>query len=262
MARLLSIMRRLRDPEHGCPWDLEQTFESIVPYTVEEAYEVADAIERRDLGDLKDELGDLLLQVVFHAQMASEQRAFSFDDVVDAISDKMVRRHPHVFGDASASSAGSVKRSWEEIKKRERAAKNAGEDEPGLLSRVPGTLPPTKKALKLQAVAATVGFDWPSTDDVFNKLDEELGELKTELGADQVDRERVAAELGDVFFAIINVARKLDIDPDVSLSLTNRKFVERFGEVENTLAEAGTCLDDASLEEMEQAWQAAKKHTS
>ena len=251
--RLLSIMARLRDPVSGCAWDLEQTFATIAPYTVEEAYEVADAIERNDLKDLRDELGDLLLQVVFHAQMADEQKAFSFDDVANAICDKMVRRHPHVFGDEAERSSAQQSQAWEVIKAQERAAKGVAG---GVLADVPAGLPGLTRAVKLSKRAANVGFVWPSIDKVLEKLDEEVAELRAEIAAQDLDKAR--GELGDVLFVVANIARSLDIDPEDALRATNAKFSRRFGFIEAALLALGRTPEQSDLAEMDALWDAAK----
>ncbi len=263
--RLLEIMAALRAPVTGCPWDLEQSFGTIAPYTIEEAYEVADAIERGDLDDLKDELGDLLLQVVFHAQMATEADAFDFDDVAAAISDKMVRRHPHVFGDGQADAPDAVKAQWETIKaeeSRERAERRAGKglaaDDERFLDAVPVALPALLAALKLQKKAARVGFDWPETVAVIDKIREELGEVEAELAGLPASRDRLEDEIGDLLFAVANLARHLKIEPEAALRRTNAKFRRRFGHIEDRLRASGQSLDAASLNEMEAHWQAAK----
>lgn len=255
MDRLLEIMARLRDPDGGCPWDLEQDFASIAPYTIEEAYEVADAIRRGSLTDLRDELGDLLLQVVFHSQMAAEDGHFTFDDVAAGISEKMVRRHPHVFGDAQIASAEAQTRSWEQIKAAERAAK-ASEGPSSLLDDVPLALPALTRAEKLQKRAARVGFDWTEADQVLAKLDEEMAELKAEVKAG--DTEAAAEEMGDLLFVMVNLCRHLKIDPEQALTAANAKFTRRFQFIETSLAAAGGTAEDATLEEMEALWQAAK----
>ncbi|MBH0237022.1 nucleoside triphosphate pyrophosphohydrolase [Methylobrevis albus] len=262
---LLAIMAALRDPDHGCPWDVEQDFASIAPYTIEEAYEVADAIARGDLDDLRDELGDLLLQVVFHARMAEEAGNFAFADVVEAITAKMIRRHPHVFGDEDARSAGMAKGAWNRIKAAEKAARRARRAErglpddtgPGLLGEVAAAQSALPRAVKLQAKAATVGFDWGDPKLVIAKIREELDELEAEIDAGS-DRTTIAGELGDVLFAFANLARHLDVDPDMALRLTNEKFVRRFGYIERALAAAGRSPAEASLDEMEALWQQAK----
>ncbi|MES2342054.1 MAG: nucleoside triphosphate pyrophosphohydrolase [Pseudomonadota bacterium] len=236
--RLLAIMARLRDPDGGCEWDLEQTFATIAPYTVEEAYEVADAIERNDLTDLRDELGDLLLQVVFHARMAQEQGAFSFDDVATAISEKMIRRHPHVFGQEAQRSSAEQTRAWEVIKAHERAGK--GRDQ-SLLDDVPVGLPGLTRAVKLSRRAAGVGFVWPTVDQVLEKLDEEVAELKAEIAAGDLTKAR--DELGDVLFVVANIARTLEIDPEDAVRATNAKFARRFRFIETALKARGKTPD-------------------
>jgi MazG family protein len=258
MARLLAVMAWLRDRQHGCPWDVEQTFRTIAPYTIEEAYEVADAIDRDDLGALKEELGDLLLQVVYHAQMAHESGAFGFADVASAIADKMVDRHPHVFGDARVATAEAQTVSWEARKAIERAAKRAGAEPAGALDGVARALPALLRAEKIQKRAARVGFDWKQTGPVIDKIDEELGELRAELEAGDVDQARLTDELGDVLFAVANLARHCKIDPEAALRATNDKFERRFRHIERRLAEAGRKPADATLEEMEALWQEAK----
>jgi tetrapyrrole methylase family protein/MazG family protein/ATP diphosphatase len=247
--RLLAIMARLRDPERGCPWDVEQTFASIAPYTVEEAYEVADAIERADLADLKDELGDLLLQVVFHARMAEEQGAFAFDDVARAINDKMVRRHPHVFGEATYGSLAEQTAGWETLKAQERDCKGRAQS---LLDEVPVGLPALTRAVKLSKRAARVGFVWPSVKEVMAKLHEEVAELDAEVAAGDLDKAR--QEMGDVLFVVANLARTLDVDPEDALRATNAKFVRRFRYIEEKLAERGRTPEQSDLAEMDALW--------
>jgi MazG family protein len=255
--RLLAIMARLRDPADGCPWDLEQTFATVAPYTVEEAYEVADAIERDDLGDLKDELGDLLLQVVFHARMAEEQGAFAFDDVASAINDKMIRRHPHVFAEETYASLAHQKEGWEALKATERLNKNGGKGRPAsLLDDVPVGLPALTRAVKLSKRAAGVGFVWPTVEDVMKKLHEEVGELEAEIAAG--DLEKARQEMGDVLFVVANLARTLEVDPEDSLRFTNAKFARRFQYIEAKLAERGKTPDQSDLAEMDALWDAAK----
>lgn len=255
IRRILEIMRRLRDPVGGCPWDVEQTFESIAKYTVEEAYEVADAIARGDLLDLKDELGDLLLQVVYHARIAEEKDAFDFADVVRAISDKMRRRHPHVFDGADSFD-------WEAIKAEERAAKaaraGAQPKPPGVLDDVPLPLPALSRAAKLQNRAARVGFDWAEPEAVLDKLGEELGEL-VEARRGGGDADKIEDEFGDILFVLANLARHLNIDPEAALRRTNDKFTRRFAHIEASLRAEGRGPAEASLEEMEALWQAAKR---
>ena len=254
MARLLSIMAALRDPQSGCPWDLEQDFSSIAPYTLEEAYEVCDAIERGDMADLRDELGDLLLQVVFHSQMAREAGHFGFEDVAAAISDKMVRRHPHVFAGAEERDAASQTRAWEAQKAQERAEKGASDT--SLLANIPLALPALVRAEKLTRRAARVGFDWPSAEEVFDKLDEELGEVRGAIASG--DQAHVAEELGDLLFVISNLARKLSVDPEAALRSANAKFERRFRWIEQRLATEGKTCSDVSLEVMEAHWVSAK----
>jgi len=251
--RLLEIMTRLRDPERGCPWDRQQTFKSIAPYTVEEAYEVADAIERDDLAALKEELGDLLLQVVYHACMAEEAGLFRFEDVAAGIGDKLTARHPHVFASAEITDAAQQTRDWEAHKAVERAARSQS----GVLEGVPVGLPALTRAEKLQKRAARVGFDWPTLAPVFAKIHEELGELERELAAGAAAA-RLEDELGDVLFAVANLARKLQVDPEQALRGTNRKFERRFRHVEARLAEQGKRPEQASLEEMDGYWDEAK----
>lgn len=246
-------MARLRDPRDGCPWDLEQTFDTIAPYTVEEAYEVADAIERGDLSDLKEELGDLLLQVVFHARMAEEQGAFGFEDVARAINDKMVRRHPHVFADQTYGSLDDQKQGWEQLKAAERAGKGKTAS---LLDDVPVGLPGLTRAVKLSKRAATVGFVWPTVQDVVAKLHEEVGEMLIEIEAG--DLEKAKGEIGDVLFVVANLARTLDVDPEDAVRATNAKFVRRFNYVERRLAERGRTPDQSDLTEMDGLWDEAK----
>ncbi|KMK67021.1 nucleoside triphosphate pyrophosphohydrolase [Puniceibacterium sp. IMCC21224] len=250
MPRLIEIMRRLRDPQTGCPWDIEQDFASIAPYTIEEAYEVADAIERAAWDELKGELGDLLLQSVYHTQMASEAGLFDFNDVANAIADKMVARHPHVFGDESnAKSAEQQTHDWEQIKAAERASKA----ETGVLDGVAMGLPALMRAVKLQKRAARVGFDWPTTDEVIDKIVEEAQELREAEGA--AHREE---EFGDLLFVMANLARHLEIDPEAALRAANAKFTRRFGSIEAALAAEGRKPADSDLAEMDALWDAAK----
>jgi tetrapyrrole methylase family protein/MazG family protein/ATP diphosphatase len=253
LRRLLEIMARLRDPKGGCPWDKEQTFASIAPYTVEEAYEVADAIERNDLKDLKEELGDLLFQVVFHSRMAEEQGAFDFDAVAEAMVDKMVRRHPHVFAGQTYADVEEQTAAWDAIK----AAERAGKERHSILDDVPPGLPAMTRAVKLTKRAARVGFDWPSTDEVMAKLREELEELQVEI--DAADLPKARAELGDLLFVVANLARKLDVDPEDALRACNAKFERRFHHIETALAERGKTPDQSTLEEMDRLWNEAKK---
>lgn len=254
IERLLEIMARLRHPEEGCPWDRQQTFRSIAPYTVEEAYEVADAIERDDLAALEEELGDLLLQVIYHARMAEEAGRFRFADVARGIGDKLVARHPHVFGTAEILDVEHQNRDWEARKAEERAGREAD----GALDGVAAGLPALTRADKLQKRAARVGFDWPELKPVFAKVREELAELEHEVGSAS-PRERLEDELGDVLFAVANMARKLGVDPEQALRGTNRKFERRFRHVEARLKERGLKPEQVSLEEMDSYWDEAKR---
>jgi nucleoside triphosphate diphosphatase len=267
ITRLLEIMAALRTPGTGCPWDLEQNFATIAPYTIEEAYEVADAVARGDLDDLREELGDLLLQVVFHARMAQEQGAFEFGDVVQTLTEKLVRRHPHVFGDTRDLTPDAVKGLWERIKSEERAQKANGQsgkegkaegqaDREGALAGVPVTLPALTRALKRQAKAGKVGFDWNDPRAVLAKIREEADEIEAELS--DGNRTAAAAEVGDLLFAVVNLARHLDADPEATLRATNRKFERRFAAIEQALAELGKSPTDATLAEMDALWDAAK----
>ncbi|MFC5418258.1 nucleoside triphosphate pyrophosphohydrolase [Bosea eneae] len=266
IERLIEIMAALRTPGTGCPWDLEQDFASIAPYTIEEAYEVADAIARGDLVDLKDELGDLLLQVVFHARMAQEQGSFAFPDVVEAITTKLIRRHPHVFGDARDLSPAEVKALWGQIKAQEKADKararaEAGLPEPpearGVLAGVPTTLPALTRAWKLQAKASTVGFDWNDARLVLDKIREETAEIDEALASG--DKAAIKEEIGDLLFVIANLARHVDTDPEACLTAANAKFERRFAGIEAALEQDGRKPADASLDEMEALWQRVKR---
>jgi nucleoside triphosphate diphosphatase len=265
ISRLLEIMAALRAPETGCPWDLEQNFASIAPYTLEEAYEVVDAIERGDRADLKDELGDLLLQVVFHARMAEEEGAFAFPDVVEAITTKLIRRHPHVFGQARDLSPTEVKSLWDEIKREEKAERHASRirmgmppetHESGLLGGIPAALPALTRAQKLTAKAAKVGFDWPEATQVIEKIHEELEEVKE--ASSSGSRDRIEDEIGDLLFSVTNLARHFGIDPENALRRSNAKFERRFQAIEHALQRQGKPLEQASLEEMEELWVEAK----
>jgi len=253
IARLIEIMAALRTPKTGCPWDLEQSFSTIAPYTLEEAYEVADAIARGDLQDLKDELGDLLLQVVFHARMAEEQGAFNFGDVVEGITRKLIRRHPHVFADEDGKTAEAVKGLWERIKAEEKAGRGDA-PEAGALAGVPIALPALTRALKLQNKAGHVGFDWNDPRAVLAKIREEADEIEAELD----DREKAAGEVGDLLFAAVNLARHLGADPEGVLRATNLKFERRFAAIEDALARIGKRPQDATLAEMDALWDEAK----
>lgn len=255
VSRLIEIMAALRDPATGCPWDLEQDFRTVAPYTLEEAYEVADAIERGDLAGLEEELGDLLLQVVFHARMASEQGAFDFGDVVRGICDKLVRRHPHVFGDETVESAAAQTVAWEQHKARERAGRGGSS---GLLSDVPMALPALARALKLGQRAARAGFDWPDAAGVRRKLDEELAELDAVVRAGRPP-ETVEAELGDLLLAVANYARHLGLDAETALRRTNDRFVRRFQHLEQRLAESGLSGPAAGPARLDGWWEEAKR---
>jgi ATP diphosphatase len=265
LSRLLEIMAALRNPDTGCPWDQEQDFASIAPYTIEEAYEVVDAIERGDFADVKDELGDLLLQVVFHSQMAAEKGLFAFPDVVEAITTKLIRRHPHVFGDAGDLSPEEVKILWDEIKQDEKARRREDRErmglmpeahETGFLSGIPTGLPALTRAQKLTMKAAKVGFDWPESAQVIDKIHEELEEVKE--AASSGDRSRIEDEIGDLLFSVTNLARHYGIDSETALRRTNAKFERRFRSVENALKGQKKSLEQASLEEMEKLWVEAK----
>ena len=275
LADLLAVMAALRTPGTGCPWDLEQTFGTIAPYTIEEAYEVADAIETGDRGALKDELGDLLLQVVYHARMAEEEGAFAFADVVDAITRKMIRRHPHVFGSAAERAAGATPGFWERIKAEERgrppptpgpSPQGGGElahsaRRQGILQDVPVALPALTRAVKLQAKAARVGFDWPSLVPVLDKLKEELAELEQAVAAGPGQgqgKDEIGEEFGDLLFVMANVARHLKIDPEAALRAANQKFIRRFGRIEELLAAQGRAPVQSTLAEMDRLWDQAK----
>ncbi len=265
ISRLIEIMAALRTPVTGCPWDLEQNFSTIAPYTLEEAYEVADAIQRGDLDDLREELGDLLLQVVFHARMGEEKGEFAFGDVVEAITTKMIRRHPHVFGDDEARSARSAKGQWEKIKAEEKAEKRAARVARGLapedhgqgyLDSVPVAMPALMRALKLQEKAARVGFDWKEARPILDKIEEEIGELRRAM--DEGAPEAVADEFGDVIFALVNLGRHLKVDAETALRGTNEKFRSRLHFVERALKADGRSLEQSNLDEMETLWQRAK----
>ena len=251
ISRLIAVMAALRDPASGCAWDLEQTFASIAPYTIEEAYEVADAIERGDMAELKEELGDLLLQVVYHSRMAEEAGAFDFEDVAETVTAKMVRRHPHVFGEATVRDAAEQTRAWEAIKAAERREKGAG-----WLDAVAVTLPAVTRAVKLSARAAQVGFVWPTTAEILAKLREEVAELEAEVAAGETAR--VREELGDVLFVCANIARAVGVDAEVALRGTNAKFVRRFAHIERRLGETGRTPAESTLAEMDALWNEAK----
>lgn len=266
--RILAIMARLRDPQGGCPWDRKQTFATIAPYTVEEAYEVADAIDRNDLDDLKDELGDLLFQVVFHARMAEEQGAFAFGDVVAAISDKMERRHPHVFAGMSIADSDALNAMWDAEKKKERLAKLGAEADDSALAGIASGLPEWQRALKLQKKAATVGFDWPGPAPVIDKLKEELEEVRVEFEAraatpgDPAVQDRLEEELGDLLFVAANLARHAKVDPGAALRRANHKFERRFRAMEAMAAADGVRLADLPLDAQDRYWDRAKQQES
>ncbi len=251
--RLLAIMARLRDPKRGCPWDREQDFATIAPYTIEEAYEVADAIERGDMAALKDELGDLLLQVVFHARMAEEAGLFAFDDVAAAIADKMLRRHPHVFGDVEIASVAAQNEAWEAHKATERQASGAAES---VLDGVASALPALLRAAKISRRAARIGFDWPDAEGVFDKIGEEIAELRSELAAGAAP-DRIEDEMGDLLYAVAMLARKLDIEPETALRRATAKFERRFRRVEALAGERGIGRD---LNALEALWQEVKRN--
>jgi nucleoside triphosphate diphosphatase len=265
ISRLLEIMAMLRTPDSGCPWDLEQNFATIAPYTIEEAYEIADAIARGDLDDLRDELGDLLLQVVYHARMAEEQNAFAFGDVVEAVTRKMIRRHPHVFADENGVvTSGHVEGNWDRIKAEEKAERAARRPQdtspPSLLSSIKAGQPALTRAMDLQRKAASVGFDWNDPREVLRKIREEADEIEAEL--DRADKEELAGETGDLLFAVVNLARHVDANPEMALRGANAKFERRFGYIERTLAAQGRSLEGATLEEMDALWDEAKTKES
>lgn len=262
---LLYLMARLRDPRHGCPWDLKQSYATIVPYTLEEAYEVADAIERGDFDHLREELGDLLFQVVYYAQLAREEGRFEFDAVVDGITAKLIRRHPHVFpdgdlygeSDPAKLAEAAVKQRWEELKAEERAAKAAEPVQLSLLDDVPNALPALSRAAKLQKRASQVGFDWADALPVVDKVREELDEVLEAMAGN--DTEAQAEEVGDLLFVVVNLARKLKVDPETALRAANAKFERRFRYIETALRDQGRTLEDSNLEEMDELWGAAKR---
>jgi nucleoside triphosphate diphosphatase len=258
IGRLLEIMAALRTPKTGCPWDLAQDFSTIAPYTLEEAYEVADAIARGDLNDLKEELGDLLLQVVFHARMAEEKGAFDFGDVVRAITEKLIRRHPHVFADETSRTAQAVEGLWERIKAEERAAGKTSR-QGGALAGVPIALPALIRALKLQVKASKVGFDWNDPRAVLRKIREEADEIETELDRIEMNNDAAATEVGDLLFAVVNLARHLEADPEAVLRQTNLKFERRFAAIERALAAQDKFPQDATLAEMDALWNEVKE---
>jgi len=258
IEQLRAVMAALRTPDTGCPWDLKQDFASIAPYTVEEAYEVVDAIARGNMDDLKLELGDLLLQVVFHARMAEEQGLFDFNDVAMAISDKMKYRHPHVFSDTHVVDAGQVQDNWEALKAAERAEKAPDSGPQSLMDDVPTALPGLTRAVKLQKRAAQVGFDWQAAAPILAKLDEEVAEFKAEMNAETIDEQRLTDEFGDILFVMANLARHLKLDPETAIRSTNRKFDRRFRFIEQKALENGEKMDEMSLEALEAYWQESK----
>jgi len=260
IKKLLEIMQALRDPKTGCPWDIEQNFKSIAAYTVEEAYEVADAIERSDMHDLKDELGDLLFQVVFHSQMANENKDFCFTDVVEAINDKLVRRHPHVFAGESREDKEQLNEAWEQHKHQERNNKerNSKQQASSALDGIAASLPALRWAEKIQKRAARTGFDWDELKPVFAKLDEEINELKQEVGVEN-NQARITDELGDILFSCVNLSRHLHVNPEQALRDANQKFISRFTVVEQLVLQDNRAMDDCSIEELEAYWQEAKK---
>ena len=258
MKKLINIMKDLRNPEKGCPWDLEQTFSSIAPYTIEEAYEVADAIQRHDMDDLREELGDLLFQVVFHAQMAAETGDFSIDDVVNGIVEKMIRRHPHVFADDKIEDAQQQTVAWEAHKEAERGKKRRDTDK-SILDNIPVALPGLTRAVKLQKRAARVGFDWTTVEEIFEKIQEEIEEVRYEVETDS-SRERIEDEIGDLFFAVSNLARRLDIDPEHAIRVSNAKFENRFRAMESMALVGSKDLKDMSLDELEALYQQTKRN--
>jgi ATP diphosphatase len=255
MHRLLEIMAALRDPQSGCPWDRKQSFETIVPHTLEEAYEVADSIERGQMAELKDELGDLLFQVVFYAQLANEQGLFDFSDIVDAINDKLVRRHPHVFGGVDYENDTALNEAWEQSKQDEREKRSA-DDNVSVLQGIARALPALKRAQKLQKRAARVGFDWSSVQPVLAKIHEEIGELQQAI--DSNDKQAQFEETGDLLFSCVNLSRHLQLDAEESLRACNAKFEQRFNYIEDTLRDTGREFGDCDIDTLEQLWQQAK----
>jgi ATP diphosphatase len=260
LAKLLGIMSQLRDPESGCPWDIKQTFASIVPHTIEEAYEVADAIEQGDMDDIKDELGDLLFQVVFYAQLGKEQGEFDFEAIAQVISEKLIRRHPHVFSqEGKEFSTAQLSAQWEKIKAEERLAKGKAHN-PSILANIDVGMPPLTRALKLQKKCATVGFDWPDVAPVVGKIHEEIQEVMDEVAASEPDQQAIEEEMGDLLFAVVNLSRHLHVDAQTALRKANCKFEKRFAKVEAVFAQRAVKLTDSTLDEMEQVWQQIK-HT-
>jgi ATP diphosphatase len=259
LEKLLGIMEQLRDPDSGCPWDQQQNFKSIVIHTIEEAYEVADAIEQGDMAQIKDELGDLLFQVVFYAQLGKEQGEFDFEDIAQAISDKLVRRHPHVFANSESKTDDELNAQWEQIKAQERAAKGTVDD-PSVLANIPVGMPPLIRAQKLQKKCATVGFDWPDVALVLEKVHEEIQEVMEEVQASEPDQQAIEEEIGDLLFSVVNLSRHLHVDAQTALRKANRKFEKRFRKVEGVFAQRAVKLADATLDDMEKVWQQIK-HT-
>ncbi|MEP1554934.1 MAG: nucleoside triphosphate pyrophosphohydrolase [Paraglaciecola sp.] len=257
IKQLLDIMKTLRDPVSGCPWDQQQTFESIVPYTIEETYEVADAIARKDMLDIKDELGDLLFQVVFYGQLGAEQDQFTFEDIAQGISDKLVRRHPHVFADSKAKNDLELSKQWDAIKAQERANAKKDTDE-SVLANLPSGLTPLLKAHKIQKQCAKVGFDWSTLEPVVGKVNEEIQEVLQEVQADNPNQEAIEEEVGDLLFSVVNLARHLNVNAERALIKANNKFEQRFRQVEITLKNHESSIQSAGLDEMEAAWQQVK----
>ena len=250
LPRLLKIMQRLRDPEKGCPWDIQQSFASILPYTIEEVYEVADAIDKQDFTQLKDELGDLLFQIVYYTQMAKEQNLFDLEDVTENICNKLIRRHPHVFDKDNVQ----LQKDWEQIKQQERSEKS---DSNSLLNDIPSAIPQLLRAKKIQKRVATIGFDWSELSSVIEKVEEELTELKEEINANN-QQEAIAEELGDLLFSVVNLSRHIKVNAEEALRKSNEKFIKRFQYIEKSLADIDKKLDECSLEELEHYWQKAK----
>jgi ATP diphosphatase len=257
VARLLEVMEKLRDPDTGCPWDKQQTFASIVPHTLEEAYEVADAIEKGSMADIKDELGDLLFQVVFYAQLGKEQDEFDFEAIAQTISDKLVRRHPHVFANIEGKTDEQLNLQWEQIKAQERSAKGIVDDH-SILANIPLGMTPLIRAQKLQKKCSKVGFDWPEIAPVVDKIQEEIQEVMDEVNVVDSDQQAIEEEIGDLLFAVVNLSRHLKVDAETALRKANKKFEGRFRKVEEVFAERSVALSDASLDEMEEVWQLIK----
>lgn len=257
VAALLEVMRRLRDPNGGCPWDLKQSMTTLIPYTIEEAYEVAAAITEGHLADIKDELGDLLFQVVFYTQLTAEQQQFNFDDVAQQTAEKLIRRHPHVFGDSNTQTDEEIKAQWEQIKAEERAKKGQKDS---VFNGIPDNLPSILLALKLQKRAANVGFDWPTIKPVLDKIREEIAEVEEELARSERDQQALEAEIGDVLFAVVNLARHAQVNPEHALRRTNLKFKQRFQAIEQRLSALDKNPEELSLDELEGHWQAVKRN--